>query len=498
MITKMALALILLTFLCGSIDVGKVSSGSIPSFSGPIPLPKTGQTTFFYPGDDGDLQKGIAWPNPRFQIDGDCILDKSTGLTWTKTPSTPMNWFQALTYTNGLTVCGKSGWRLPNVLELDSLIHFGQAETGSWLNSQGFNLGVCQYSWDCEFWTSTTYGDNTGSAYYINLHDGDISTSAKSTSGTYGETSVLAVQGGQQFSIDSNYSTNIRQTGQALIFSPGDDGDSKMGVSWPSPRFRDNNDGTVTDKLTMLVWLKDASCIKSQYPSYGDYFGYVNWQKSLDFIKGINDGTYSKCGANYKDWRLPNRIELLSLYDFSNTKPSLPSGHPFLNVKTELDWIGYWTSTTIMDSTTYAWLIRFSTESYDDISSREDKTSPIGENVWPVRGGLSTYLPNPLNFTAKIGVPLSAIVYSETVTIGGIDTSIPISITGGGYSINGGAFTAASGTVNNGNTVTVRQTSSNSASTRTDVTLNIAGFMGTFSVTTMSPSPIFLPLIIRK
>ena len=205
----------------------------------------------------------------------------------------------------------------------------------------------------------------------------------------------------------------------------------------------------------------------------------MNWQKALDFIKGINDSTYSKCGANYKDWRLPNQTEMLSLYDFSNTEPSLPSGHPFLNVKTEWDWIGYWTSTTIMGSTTDAWLIRFSTDISHDISSREAKTST--ENVWPVRGGLSSYLPNPLNFTAKIGVPLNTIIYSETATVGGIDSFIPISITGGGYSINGGAYTAASGTVNNGDTVTLRQTSSNSISTRTDVTLNIGGVMGTIS-----------------
>ncbi len=104
-------------------------------------LPKTGQTTFFYPGDDGDLQKGVAWPNPRFQVDGDCILDKLTGLTWAKTPSTTMDWFQALTYANGSSFCGKSGWRLPNVLELESLIQVVKLIPGSWLNSQGFNLG---------------------------------------------------------------------------------------------------------------------------------------------------------------------------------------------------------------------------------------------------------------------------------------------------------------------------------------------------------------------
>src|SRR5262249_24604610 len=30
------------------------------------PIPRTGQTTSFFSGDDGALQKGVAWPSPRF------------------------------------------------------------------------------------------------------------------------------------------------------------------------------------------------------------------------------------------------------------------------------------------------------------------------------------------------------------------------------------------------------------------------------------------------
>jgi hypothetical protein len=33
----------------------------------------------------------------------------------------------------------------------------------------------------------------------------------------------------------------------------GQDGDLRKGVSWPSPRFTDNGDGTVTDNLTGLI-----------------------------------------------------------------------------------------------------------------------------------------------------------------------------------------------------------------------------------------------------
>src|SRR5262245_34242284 len=39
----------------------------------------------------------------------------------------------------------------------------------------------------------------------------------------------------------------------------GQDGDKQAGVPFPCPRFTDNRDGTVTDNLTGLVWLKNAN-----------------------------------------------------------------------------------------------------------------------------------------------------------------------------------------------------------------------------------------------
>ena len=49
---------------------------------------------------------------------------------------------------------------------------------------------------------------------------------------------------------------NIAATGQTESYAPGDDGDLKKGVAWPEARFIDNGDGTVTDGLTGLTWLK--------------------------------------------------------------------------------------------------------------------------------------------------------------------------------------------------------------------------------------------------
>ncbi len=92
--------------------------------------------------------------------------------------------------------------------------------------------------------------------------------------------------------------------------------------------------------------------------------------------------------------------------------------------------------------------------------------------------------PDPFTFTDQTGVAPNTLVTSNAITVSGITEAVPISITGGTYSIEGGPYTNANGTVNNGDTITVQQTSSESYSTSTNATLNIGGVIGTFSVTT--------------
>jgi hypothetical protein len=95
--------------------------------------------------------------------------------------------------------------------------------------------------------------------------------------------------------------------------------------------------------------------------------------------------------------------------------------------------------------------------------------------------------PNPFTFLPQTNVPLSTVVGSNVVSITGINAPAPVSISGGQYSINGGAFTAAPGTITNGQTVAVQQTSSSAPGTTTIATLTIGGVSGVFSVTTVPP-----------
>lgn len=148
--------------------------------AGSVQLPKTGASYSYFNNDDGFLKQGSAWPAPRFAAgaaaEADCITDNMTGLMWVRNPdSLARNWTDALDYANGLALCGYTDWRLPNRNELRSLIHYGQADTSSWLNTEGFSNISPKY-----YWTSTTDANNTYYVWKIAMDDADVAQNNRS------------------------------------------------------------------------------------------------------------------------------------------------------------------------------------------------------------------------------------------------------------------------------------------------------------------------------
>ena len=160
-------------------------------------VPKTGQETTWAAGDDGDLEKGVTWPNPRFTDNGNgTVADNLTGLIWLKDANCfgAQNWTIALSSCNSLASgsCGLSdgsvagNWRLPNVKELQSLVHFGvynpavpnTAGTGKWTSGNPFTGVLVSSDY---YWSSSTSAATTGSAWYVNLYDGMVDNVAKSS-----------------------------------------------------------------------------------------------------------------------------------------------------------------------------------------------------------------------------------------------------------------------------------------------------------------------------
>ena len=86
------------------------------------------------------------------------------------------------------------------------------------------------------------------------------------------------------------------------------------------------------------------------------------WEKTLETIEVSWTNARATCAdkdvGGRKGWRLPSISELASLVDPSiRTGPTLPLGHPFINV--EMD--AYWSATTIAGNPNSAWLVFFDT-----------------------------------------------------------------------------------------------------------------------------------------
>ncbi len=97
----------------------------------------------------------------------------------------------------------------------------------------------------------------------------------------------------------------------------------------------------------------------------------------------------------------------------------------------------------------------------------------------------SDTLPNAFSFTGVTGAAISTMYTSTPVVLSWFSSGTIISVTGGGeYSINGGAFTTASGTVNPGDSVTIRGTSSALYSTTVNPTLTVWSSSAAFPITT--------------
>jgi hypothetical protein len=81
-------------------------------------------------------------------------------------------------------------------------------------------------------------------------------------------------------------------------------------------------------------------------------------------------------------------------------------------------------------------------------------------------------------------VPFNTPITSAPVTIEGIDTAAPVSITDGEFRINNGTFASTNATVRNGETITVRVQSPVKAGKSATATLNVGGVTASFTVTT--------------
>ncbi|RJO60157.1 DUF1566 domain-containing protein [candidate division WS5 bacterium] len=289
-------------------------------------IPDTGQTQSYTEtfGEDSDYTL-----NPlSYAANGDgTVTDNVTGLMWQQVSDTQMyNWYTASGAYNpiynpesadlcaSLSLGGYSDWRLPNEFELMGIVNYGIHYPS--IDPIFANSVLNEY-----YWSSSSYVNNPYSAWSVGFGNGDVLYQFyKSYSGLR----VRCVRGS-----------------------------SIVGV------FNDNNDGTVTDEATGLVWQKD------------DDDTLRTWEAAIIYCEEL---TFPP--STYGDWRLPNIKELRSTVDNSAYKPaisaSFPSTKPFY----------YWSSTSEHRAPSYVWRVDFYTGTHHSWSKLGDGY------VRCVRGGL--------------------------------------------------------------------------------------------------------------
>jgi hypothetical protein len=262
-------------------------------------LPDTGQTvrytlTF---GEDADF----AGHGPAYIDNGDgTVTDSITGLMWQKTDGGEMTWEKASEYALNLTLANHNDWRLPNSVELFSIMNHGKH--GPAMDTEYFSRSDARY-----WWTNTSRSDEASKIWVVNTGGGI---------GAHSKSETISAGGDRPIHVRC-----VR-------------GESSLGAG---PSLKDNGDGTVTDQRTGLIWQK-VQADKA-----------MSWEEALQYCENLNL-------AHHADWRLPNIKELRSVNDDSKVSPSLDKVF-FPGAKADF----YWSSTSQWNHPERAWYVDFST-----------------------------------------------------------------------------------------------------------------------------------------
>jgi hypothetical protein len=103
-------------------------------------------------------------------------------------------------------------------------------------------------------------------------------------------------------------------------------------------------------------------------------------------------------------------------------------------------------------------------------------------------GATADTTPAAFSFTDRTDATRSTVYESNAIVVAGINTPAVMTITGGEYQINGGAWASSATVAGLGDSIKVRGTSSASVLTAVNVALTIGGVSDTFTITTLEES----------
>ena len=210
------------------------------------------------------------------------------------------DWNTLVNGSNSEALCGYNDWRAPTRNELLSITNLGRKnpaiDTHYFPNTPNTK--------NAEFWSASSYALNSNNAWGVAFDYGDNSYHARNQSYR-----LRLVRGGEP----------VHNRPYVSASSSGTQTVKKYIVNeWPDDRYIVHANGTVTDKVTTLIWKQCPEGVSG--PKCSGTTTTLTWKKALEQAKEVNDGGGF---AGSTDWRLPNRNELLSLSALDRYKPAI-------------------------------------------------------------------------------------------------------------------------------------------------------------------------------
>jgi hypothetical protein len=412
----------------------------------------TGSLGESYVDADGYVRcvRGAIQQEPALVNNGNgTVTDARAELTWQQAEPGNKTWGQSLFYCEGLSLGGQSGWRLPNVKELESIANNSRASK----YSPGFDTSFFPNAQLERYWSSTTVDSSSNTAWSVGFGNGQGDKSATAPfrcvcgglppsveyriagnagidnatvilSGSANLTTTSSSDGTYSFIGLANGRYTVTPTKVGYRFTPESQNVMVAGADVTVPEFVSASAAYQLPDTGQTICYQTASPYTStpcagtgqdgayninplSYTVNGD--GTVKdtnsglmWQKCS--IGQNNDATCSGsaatynwyqapsiCGsqrlAGYSDWRLPTKNDLLSIVNYNIPYfPFRPAIDSVVFPNTKID--SYWSSTTSNGAhPSEAWSVDFSDGS---VSYKRIIYSFDTSYVRCVRGGMNS------------------------------------------------------------------------------------------------------------
>ncbi len=294
-----------------------VDTGQTPYYSNDSVIQDPNKIDSFFGQDASFIINSPSYTNNN----NGTITDNVTQLMWQQGLTKKLSYQEALEAVKSFNFGGYNDWRIANIKELYSLIQFtgsvkGQSAITPFIDTDYFqqplgDVNQGEREIDAQVWSSTEYVSTTmkddKTVFGVNFVDGRIKGYPK-------------------------FDPRTKEPNKMYFrFVRGNQGYGKN-------HFVNNNDGTITDTATGLMW-QTVDSDKG-----------MNWQDALTYSNNLTLG-------GYDDWRLPNAKELQSIVDYSRSPATSNSAaiDPVFKTSTikneagEKDYPYYWSSTTHLD-----------------------------------------------------------------------------------------------------------------------------------------------------